>query len=239
MSLQLVEPLPWDSAFLGFQVGRLVSHKMDAAYLTVLVAESKAAGIRLIYLVTDPADIEMANAAHQIGARLADRKVTFARPTTRAVVSAAFNHIESVTAYTPQLERLAWQSGAFSRFQRDENFAPHVFSGLYSRWLRASLSGKLARVVLASHSLTGAETGLLTLSERAGYASIGLLAVDGAVRGQGIGQQMVEAARQQALGWGCTQLQVVTQRDNVPACRFYVRCGFELVREEHLYHLWL
>ena len=132
---------------------------MYAAYLTALVAESKAASIRLIYLGTDPADIEIANAAHQIGARLADRKVIFARPTTRAVVS-----------------------GAFSRFQRDENFAPHVFSGLYSRWLRASLSGKLARVVLASHSLTGAETGLLTLSERAGYASIGLLVLDGAVR---------------------------------------------------------
>ena len=239
MSLPLVEPRPWDSAFLGFPVGRLVAHKLDAPHLAALVAESQAAGTRLIYLVTDPTDTETANTARQLGARLIDRKLTFARPTNGPAVSRAFNAIERVTTYTPQLERLAWQSGDFSRFQRDENFAPHVFPDLYSHWLRASLSGELARVVLASQSPTGTETGLLTLSERAGSASIGLLAVDAAVRGQGIGRHLVEAARQQALGWGCTQLQVVTQRDNAPACRFYVRCGFGLVREEHLYHLWL
>ena len=64
-----------------------------------------------------------------------------------------------------------------------------------------------------------------------------LLAV--AARRQGIGQQLVEAARQKAHHWGCPTLQVVTQRDNEPACRFYAQCGFELVREEHIYHLWL
>ena len=239
MSLPLVELLPWDSAFLGFPVGRLVAHNLATVHLVALVAESRAAGFRLIYLATDPTDIETADTARQLSARLIDRKLTFARPTAGPAVNRAFNDIESATAYTPQLERLAWQSGEFSRFQRDENFGSHVFSDLYSHWLRASLSGELARVVLASHSPTGAETGLLTLSEQAGCASIGLLAVEAAARGQGIGQQLVEAARQQALAWGCTQLQVVTQRDNAPACQFYASCGFGLVREEHLYHLWL
>ena len=239
MSPPIIELLPWDSAFLGFPVGRLVAHNLDAAHLVALVAENQAAGTRLIYLVTDPADSETVGAAHQMGAWLADKKVTFARSTAGILVHPIFNHIELATVFTPQLERLAWQSGAFSRFQRDKKFAPNVFHDLYSHWLRVSLSGGLARIVLISSSVIGTETGLLTLSERAGWASIGLLAVDAAMRGQGIGQQLMEAARQQALGWGCTQLQVVTQRDNVPACQFYTRCGFELVREEHLYHLWL
>ena len=83
------------------------------------------------------------------------------------------------------------------------------------------------------------EAGLLTLGEKNGRADIGLLAVDAAVRGQRIGQQLVAAAHVQALAWGYTTLQVVTQGDNFPACRFYEKCGFTPESVEHIYHLWL
>ncbi len=241
MSRPVVESLAWDSGFLGFPVARLVARHLSASALAAVVADSRGAGIRLIYLVAEPADAETAAAARQAGAWLADQKVTFARQTqdlTGDLVPDS-TQIEIATAFTPQLERLAWQSGEFSRFRRDELFAPHVFPALYSHWLRASLGGELARVVLASVPPTGAETGLLTLSEQHGRASIGLLAVAVAARGLGVGRQLVAAARQQAQQWGCAALQVVTQRANGPACQFYTRCGFELVREEHLYHLWL
>ena len=241
MSRPVVEPLPWDSGFLGFAVGRLAARNLSVSALAAVVEESRAAGLRLIYLIVDPADAETAAAARQAKACLADQKMTFARQSGELPgdLIPDESRIKLVTAITPQLERLAWQSGAFSRFRRDKRFAPHVFPDLYSHWLRASLSGELARAVLACVPQTGAEKGLLTLSEQAGQASIGLLAVDAAARGQGIGQQLVAAARQQAQRWGCTQLQVVTQRANAPACQFYFCCGFELVHEEHIYHLWL
>ena len=244
MSQLLVQPLEWDSNFLGFPVGRLTAQQGSVISLDTVAAQSRQAGMRLIYLVVDPDDAGTANAARQVGAWLADQKVTFARATTTQSepsqpAAAGSGTVVNTNKFTPQLEQLAWQSGEFSRFRLDARFAPHVFQELYTQWLRASLTGELARVVLAYSSPEGAEVGLLTLGHQEGQASIGLLAVAGANRGQGIGQQLVEAARQQAHRWGCPTLQVVTQRANERACRFYARCGFELVREEHIYHLWL
>lgn len=120
----MIELLPWDSAFLGFPVGRLVARNLDAAHLAALVAENQAVGTRLIYLVTDPADSETADAAHQMGAWLADKKVTFARSTTGIPVRPIFNHIERATAFTPQLKRLAWQSETFSVSSVIRNLPP-------------------------------------------------------------------------------------------------------------------
>lgn len=244
MSQPLVQLLEWDSNFLGFPVGQLVAQELHTTGLAALVDESRTNGIRLIYMRVNPTDTAMAAAAHQTGARLVDRKMTFARETDLSILAgqeteSGDDSIFSTTTFTSELEELAWQSGEFSRFRRDGRFAAGFFKNLYTQWLRASLTGELARVVLAYPSPKGEEVGLLTLGQQEGLAIIGLLAVAGANRGQGIGQQLVEAARQQAQRWGCPTLQVVTQRDNEPACRFYARCGFELVREEHIYHLWL
>ena len=250
MSRPPVQPLAWDTKFLGFPVARLAARHLLAAELLALVEQQRAAGTRLLYLLADPADAETAAAVRRAGARLLDRRVTFGQeigpplaastdqPAAASARSAAVR-VAAATVFTPGLEALAWQSGEFSRFRLDERFAPHVFHDLYSQWLRASLAGELARVVFAAGRPNGEEAGLLTLGEEAGTASIGLLAVAAAVRGRGVGRQLVAAARQQAQAWGCTRLTVVTQRDNGPACGFYAACGFVPVREEHVYHLWL
>ena len=245
MNQPSVQLLEWDSEFLGFRVGRLAVQQLSVARLVILMDQSRAAGFRLIYLIADPADATTVATANRAGVWLADRKVTFARKTNiplpvRATTAVGSGDILNATVVTPRLEKLAWQSGEFSRFRRDVQFAPHVFVDLYRQWLQASFTGELAQVVLTYLSpTTGDETGLLTLAKQVGAARIGLLAVDSAARRQGIGQQLVEAARKQAQHWNCSYLQVVTQCDNGPACRFYQQCGFELVQEEYIYHLWL
>ena len=238
-----MQPLVWDSEFLGFPVARLAGRHLGLADLAVVMDAQRAAGTRLIYLMAEPADTETAAAARHAGARLLDRKVTFVQvigPTenlNNAHPAAA--RVASTVIFTPQLEALAWQRGEYSRFRLDERFAPLVFPNLYSHWLRASLTGELTRVVLAAVAPAGEEVGLLTLHEEGGTASIGLLAVGATMRGRGVGQQLVDAARQQAAAWGCARLQVVTQRANAPACGLYTKCGFEAVWEQHVYHLWL
>lgn len=244
MSQSLVQLLEWDSNFLGFLVGKLVAQQVSTTSLSVLVDQSRATGIRLIYMAVDPADGAMAAAAHQVGARLVDQKMTFCRETSMPLPAGQAPEsregaVFSTAIFTPALEELAWQSGEFSRFRRDGRFAAGVFQNLYSQWLRASLTGALARTVLAYSLPKGGEVGLLTLGQQEGLAHIGLLAVATTARRQGIGHLLIETARQKAHRWGCPTLQVVTQRANEPACRFYAQCGFEVVREEHIYHLWL
>lgn len=240
-SLPDLQPLAWDSDFLGFPVARLTAAGQSAEALRATMAAARQAGqLKLLYLVLDPADTAAAAVVQAAGAWLADRKVTFAMTLPAGSASQpTATAIETATAYSPQLESLAWQSGAYSRFRLDRHFTPTVFQGLYSQWLRNSLAGSIARRVLVWRAADGQELGLLTLGEKNGRADIGLLAVDAVTRGQGVGQQLVAAAQAQAAAWGYTALQVVTQRDNEPACRFYEKCDFVLVAEEHIYHLWL
>jgi len=188
--------------------------------------------------VAAPDATEVGIALRQAGAWLADRKVTFVMPLP-VMAPPPTPAIGLTTTYTPQLESLAWQSGEYSRFRLDPQLAPSVFRQLYSQWLRNSLAGSIARQVLVWRDATGQELGLLTMGEKNGRAEIGLLAVDAAARGQRVGQQLVAAAVAQAVAWGHTELQVVTQRDNEQACQFYEKCGFHFAQEEHIYHLWL
>lgn len=240
-----VQPLPWDSDFLGYGTGRLVAGQLSAEALQEQIEAARAAGMRLLYLVAAPDDALSNASALAAGAWLADRKVTFAMPVAAAEsqqpVPAA---IHGTTTWTPRLESLALQSGEYSRFRLDPHFAPEVFTGLYGLWLRNSLSHQIAREVLifegaGEEGAPADARGLLTLGLKNGRADIGLLAVDAAARGQRIGQQLVAVARQRTAAWGLAELQVVTQLDNEPACGFYQRCGFREWQVEHIYHLWL
>ncbi|WP_051718356.1 GNAT family N-acetyltransferase [Hymenobacter sp. IS2118] len=234
-----LQHLAWDSDFLGFPVARLAAGGLGASAIAAAVAEARQAGYRLLYAIVLPTDTAGGEALRQAGSGLADRKVTYAMALTAADAVSISPAISDATAYSMQLESLAWQSGEYSRFRLDRRFQPGVFQELYSQWLRNSLSGELARRVLVWRSAQDPEAGLLTLGEKNGRADIGLLAVDVAARGQRGGQQLVAAARAQAAAWGFATLQVVTQGDNVAACRFYEKCGFLPESEEHIYHLWL
>ncbi|WP_426060955.1 GNAT family N-acetyltransferase [Hymenobacter sp. B1770] len=235
-----LQHLPWDSEFLGFPVARLLAQDLAPLQLAAVATEARQAGYHLVYVIDNPTNTIHAEAIVSAGAWLADRKVTFLMDLPApATVTAQTPSIESTTKLTTQLESLAWQSGTFSRFRLDPHFSPKVFQNLYSEWLRNSLTGAIARRVLVWYDAEGVERGLLTLGKKNGRADIGLLAVDEVVRGQQVGQQLVASAAAQAYEWGYREIQVVTQRDNQLACRFYKKCGFRLAHEEHIYHLWL
>lgn len=233
--------LPWDSEFLGFPVARLTTAGLSPEGLIVAMAAARRAGFHLLYVVVEPANAAAQAAMQQVGAQVFDRKVTFVMPlpTPPDAAGGPSAAVGSATVYTPQLEALAWQSGEYSRFRLDARFAPHVFTKLYAKWLRNSLAGTIARRVMVWSDEAGIEQGLLTLGEKNDRADIGLLAVAARARGQGVGQLLVAAAVKQASEWGHQQLQVVTQRDNETACRFYEKCGFQLEHEEYIYHWWL
>ena len=232
------QQLPWDSSFLGFPVARLDVSIGSAAGLEVALAKAWETDFKLFYIVIDPADSVAAEVAQSAGARLADRKVTFCTSLLPEPITRLGSAITTATEYNPQLESLAWQSGEYSRFRLDPRFATQVFKDLYSQWLHNSLTGEIARRVLVFRDAAGAERGLLTLGEKNNRADIGLLAVDEVLRGQGVAQSLVAAAIEQAREWGYNELQVATQYDNKAACRFYEKCGFRLLQEQHIYHLW-
>lgn len=236
----IFQALPWDSKLMGFATARLTLEDASATEISQRLAECRAAGLRLVYVFVPPVQAEANEAMRAAGAWLADRKVTFTMPLTPTDAQLpADPAIELTSEFTPHLEALAWQSGEYSRFRLDPRLPATVFQRLYTRWLRNSLNGRIAQGVLVFQGEDGPPLGLITLSESNGKVAISLVAVDAAARGQRVGQRLVTEARRRASTLGHTSLQVVTQGANAAACRFYEHCGFQLVQEVNVYHLWL
>ncbi|MEJ5992152.1 GNAT family N-acetyltransferase [Ramlibacter sp. PS3R-8] len=233
-----VESLAWDSGFLGVPVSRIVADGASRGELAAAVARLQEEGTHLAYLFTDsPLPAEDAGALHAL---LVDRKVTYrieagALPTRHPLPA-----VRPYEAGMPQadLERLAVQSGKYSRFHVDPRFPDPKFVELYLLWLRKSLTREIADEVLVATE-GGAPCGLVTMAQSGGCGKIGLVAVDEAYRGRGLGRQLVEAAKGWFAARGVAFADVVTQQDNVAACGLYETCGFRVHQVQFVYHLWL
>lgn len=235
-----VQPLAWDSEWLGFPVARFEAGPAGtAAEVAAAVAWCRGAGIRLLYLVLSPAAVGAATAARAVGAALVDVKLTYAQAVVPTPVRLAGLpvgvSVAPAGALTRPLEELAWQSGEYSRFRRDARIGTRAFEELYTCWLGQTLE----RGIVWAASVAGEPVGLLAFDVRAGQASIELLAVAPQARRQHIGQYLVQAALDEARRRGQGALRVVTQGANQPARSFYERCGFRLRHTEPYYHLWL
>jgi dTDP-4-amino-4,6-dideoxy-D-galactose acyltransferase len=233
-----LQELPWDSHFWEFRTGELQVNAISAAELRECIAKAQADNWHLLYWRVAPDDALSLQAAEGCGLVLIDQKLTYRRVLAESVPAGKVQGIRPTRLFTTALESLAWQSGQFSRFATDTRIAPAMFRRLYSTWLQNALreSGG-ARVLI--YGTETAPQGLLTLEVRNQQAHIGLLAVDAQCRRQGIGRKLLQAAEQQARAQQHEALYVVTQRTNHPARQLYEQNGFELVEEEHIYHIWL
>lgn len=231
-----MQVLDWDTDFFGFGVCRIQSE--CAAGIASAIADARQAGMRLAYWFVEPGDTEAAATAKAINARLVDQKITYLLDLGGLTLGAPDARIESAAFATPQLRALAVESGHYSRYKVDPGFDREVFEKMYNIWLERSVSGAIAREVLA-FTEGEKEVGFVTLGVKNGRANIGLIAVDSAARGAGIGAHLLSAAVSRAREWGCDQIDVVTQKDNAGACRFYERFGFAEEQVVNIYHVWL
>lgn len=232
------EPLAWDTGFFGFPTARILAPKLDQYGLRKVMAELKAAKTELAYWSVDPKDADSNLAAALYGGFLADVRTTYmaASPElppdpARFTVSALGPEEE-----TPALYALAVEAGRHSRFNVDPGFPPNLFRALYVEWMRKSLTGERADAVLAVRE-EGLPVGLVTLQAKGGIGSIGLIAVDAAFRGRGLGTALIRAALEWCAGRGCSIVEVVTQGRNLAATRLYEINGFAVSARANVWHL--
>ncbi|SJZ63069.1 dTDP-4-amino-4,6-dideoxy-D-galactose acyltransferase [Chitinophaga eiseniae] len=226
------ERLSWDSDFFGFEVYRIQHGHADVAQC-LSALKGKA---RLVYLA---AGVETPTTLLEAyNGRLVDIKTTFEKNVEGPGPLSPF--ISSYTTDPPEetLIRLGIESGVYSRFKVDDHFEEDQYKELYRLWVINSANRKIAREVLV-YRRQEQLSGLITLGEKGGKGDIGLVAVDPASRGKGVGMALMAAAEAWSRQQGYHQLQVVTQGANTPACNLYQKCGFHIARIEYFYHFWL
>lgn len=135
------------------------------------------------------------------------------------------------------IRKLAVQAGRYSRFHNDERLRPY-FDGLYTTWIQNSVSREIADKVFVYES-ENVVSALATCVIKGGEGWTGLISVDASCRGKGIGTSLMAAIERYFFENHINRSLVVTQEDNLKACRFYESCGYHIIKREFTYHWWI
>lgn len=238
-----VQRLDWDSEFFGFGVGRLIGSIVSTTALAHALQDAAERGLRLVYGQCGHAEVASHQLCLELGGRFVDAKRTYSLSLADAQLTSTVPALraDDSPCSRRQLRSLAWQSAEFSRYRVDPDMPRGSWQRMYSAWIQNSLNGKLADAVLVEREAEnegGRIVGMITVSHCGEVGTIGLLGVDERWRGRGIGRRLLQAAASQCRTSGCTQLVVVTQGDNAPACRAYESAGYSLADEQHIFHFW-
>ncbi|MDR2115404.1 MAG: GNAT family N-acetyltransferase [Planctomycetaceae bacterium] len=236
----------WDSRFFGFPIGNI---DIPSGYSHELLEQSLQTArerFRLICITlheNGPEELLI----HNVLCPCYDRKIVF-KKLIGDNIPPIDSHVRSYTSSfcSPMLERLAIQSGMRTRFKNDPELSAH-YEQLFLTWINYAVTKELADSIWTWYE-AGQHIGLATIRcakrihpetgeiEREGR--IGLFSVDSKHRHRGIGAGLFSACDFWCSSLSIPSSSIVTQRDNTAMIALCQKTGFEIKREESVYHYW-
>lgn len=228
--------LHWDSDFFGKKIYKIESFAEIPPHEWEAVIKEQP---ELIYCAIENPSSATIEFMNKQGAILYDKKVQFYKSDFTAEATKNDDlHYESTNVLTNELEAMVYQSGSFSRFKMDPRLS-FKFKDLYKEWILGSLNRRLADEVLLAKNIEGKTAGFITLSVKKAIGNIGLIAVNEHLRGRGVGKFLMQQADSFFKEKQVSGATVVTQLDNIPACRLYEKMGYTIQKNESIYHYYL
>lgn len=132
-----------------------------------------------------------------------------------------------------EITRQAFSSN--TRFHLEPAFAPEAVTAFHDQWIRNLIADDAVWILV--HRNTDRITGYVTVARESGSrrGHIGLIAVEEAGRGRGVGGLLVQGAESRFVSQLDT-LSVMTESDNVAALSLYRRLGFRVTRSWRVLH---
>ena len=235
------QSLDWDSEFFGRRIARITTNRLRRETLERVLAWCEARSIECAYFLASADDDTTVRLAEDHGFQLVDLRVTLERSLAGATGDGTPG--EAMTTRlarsddVPVLRAIARVNHRDTRFYHDANFPRERCDALYETWIERSCGGYADAVWVCERARR--PVGYVSchrVGERAGQ--IGLLGVDPAVHGAGVGRRLVAAALDWFADLGAERVSVVTQGRNVRGQRLYQRAGFVTASLELLYHRW-
>ncbi len=249
-----ITELEWDSRFLGFRTGKVILTD-DVGFTGSWFERDEWRRYRLLYLLAGSGEIRCIEALDQMGikpvtvnvllrtdgltGRTGRDRIRETGRTDRLVVSGQTSRqCLPLTEVDQDVLDLALAAGHHSRFRLDKQFEKGTFEAMYHHWIKQSVAGELADFVYGHRDDRGRVNGIITAKVNGDSAHIGLMAVQSAVRGQGIGTMLLDTLRRRLLEDNTRVMTVWTQARNEGALSFYEKSGFRKVSETRIYHWW-
>lgn len=205
--------LEWDTEFFGFRIQKLVLSE-GVSHQDLIAAAREA---DCTYLFSANASENLCQLITTVGGKSFGSNVNYEKKVA-PIDGVMSDEIISVNYVTPEILSLAYEGGWNSRFLKDERFAGQ-FKRLYAKWVENDMHSGEVLVFLDCHQ---APAGLITYRIQNEVARIGILAVRGDMRHQGIAKRLLQVVEskvaKQHPGIGMT---VTTQGGNSPARTIY------------------
>jgi dTDP-4-amino-4,6-dideoxy-D-galactose acyltransferase len=245
LTVEPCEFLPWDTAFFGYRIARVIGHRLSPQYVQAVLEWCKTREIECLYLLADSDHPETVRLADKHKFRLVDIRVTLQCNIGKQIVE--HRNIQSETvrvrpvrpADISALQAIARTIYSASRFYFDPCFPTESCEALYETWIKRSCEGYASVVWVAD--VDDEPVGYLSchLSSSTPDGQIGLVGVGSQAQGRGVGQTLVYHSLHWFAEHSVEVVSVVTQGRNIAAQCLYQRCGF-LTRSVQLwYHRWM
>jgi dTDP-4-amino-4,6-dideoxy-D-galactose acyltransferase len=243
-TLDLVQPLDWDTRFWGFPVARVRGDSLTEQGLAMVNQWCRDNGTRCLFFLSRLDDATTTNLAEDYGFRLVDVRMTYVHKGRASILSSdradsggiaiRFSRPEDV----PALQEIAGDSYQFTRFYYDVNFPRQLCRSLYETWIKVSCEG-YADVVLVA-ALDDQPVGYVSchIDRAQSSGRIGLVGVSNQAQNRGVGQAMVVKALEWFQTQGAQEVEVTTQGRNCAAQRLYQISGFVTKSVGLWYHKW-
>lgn len=232
-----IEKLNWDSEFFGKSIWRINKSISSSEDLKNVTEEMINREVDLAYYSSPYSLEDLCNDEQVYDISLVDKKVTYSKEIDPKVASDSSIVIYQEKFPSNELIDLAIQSGIYSRFNIDTRIGWKKYQKLYTEWIINSVNKQLAKEVLV-YCEGNLVRGFVTLNEKDLIADIGLIATNVDHRGKGIGKKLMRSAEYWFARHNYTRIQVVTQFDNLGACKLYESCGYKRITLEYFYHFW-
>ena len=135
------------------------------------------------------------------------------------------------------LFELAYESGKYSRYKQDVNILEDRFKKLYQFWIKNSFNKTFADKIFYFKENENI-VGFVTLKINNDIAKIGLIAVSPNYQGKGIGKKLIAKTENFCFENNVKTLQIPTQMENLEACNFYKKMGYEISEKINIKHFW-
>ena len=228
-----IEPLPWDSEFFGFPIGRVSLDDATPESLLRLDADAREMGIRCLYGSVDASPGTTALLVQEFGHRLVEVSQAFSRPAVPFTPRPTASVVRRGT-----LDDLPLLEGAFealapwSRFGADPRFGLEAARRMHRAWVERAAAETDERLFLVAEDesgVIGVSTNVWSPVPRVDFMGV-------TTPGTGASQALMDALFQWAEG-GATEAGPCAAR-NIAVFRYVEGCGFKVARVQYLYHRW-
>lgn len=222
-----IKKLDWDSDFFNIKVGEIINPDTNSIF--------SDEDFDLIYVVSDE-DFQLK--VKDFENTFSETKVIFCKS-----IEECSEKIESVLKFNEvnidknQLYLLAYESGKNSRFLLDRKFGESHFKKLYQTWIDNSINKKFADDILV-YCEENQIKGFVTYKIKDDIASVGLIAVNSASQGKGIGAKLLLYLENLIVEKEIKQIIIPTQLSNIQACSFYQKQGYSIKNKTYIKHYW-